>query len=57
MITGVFSNDIDYLVYLAIKDGSYNPDGYVVETSKKEDKLGVPTFEELIQALKNNEKG
>lgn len=53
MLTGTYSDDIDYLVYLALKNGDYNPNGFVIkpEENKLEDKLGVLTFDELIQAM------
>lgn len=59
MLVGTYSDDIDYLVYLALKNGDYNPDGYVVKEKdvKEEEKLGVMTFEELLQAIQNNAKG
>lgn len=58
MLTGTYSEDIDYLVYLALKNGDYNPEGYIVRPAevKEEEKLGVLTFEELMQAIQRNAK-
>ena len=58
MLVGTYSDDIDYLVYLALKNGDYNPNGYVVKPTdvRQEEKLGILTFDELIQAIKKNEK-
>lgn len=58
MLTGTYSDDIDYLVYLALKNGDYNPDGYLVKPAevKQEEKLSVLTFEELMQAIQKNAK-
>lgn len=58
MLTGTYSDDIDYLVYLALKNGDYNPNGYVAKPAeiRQEEKLGVLTFDELVQAIQRNGK-